>query len=224
MGQSSPEESIRVKSWWMAPPTTAGGPGSEPSLGTLRLRRCHACPQSIELCELRDLPGLCGSRVRPCGTNCWAWPCRPGHLLSKPSLRTLNECLAFLNLGCQRAVLCRATGFLQCGLQTTNFGILLQERPLHSPIVRETVPPALRLDSPAQRCSLHLRFHRELSLTEVTGAAEQDNSPPWLTTSPLNRRWTWSTHTLKEWEMPTIPCEPWERSVRHNKSLPRHTR
>ena len=33
-GASSSEESIRVKSWWMAPPTTAG-----PSLRTLRLRR-----------------------------------------------------------------------------------------------------------------------------------------------------------------------------------------
>ena len=37
-GASSSEESIRVKSWWMAPPTTAGGPRSEPSR-TLHLRR-----------------------------------------------------------------------------------------------------------------------------------------------------------------------------------------
>ena len=36
-GTSSSEES--VKSWWMAASTNAGGPGSEPSLGTLRIRQ-----------------------------------------------------------------------------------------------------------------------------------------------------------------------------------------
>ncbi len=103
-------------------------------------------------------------------------------------------------------VLCHAAGFLQRGLQPTNFGRISLSKNSHS----------LSPETSLHFVGIALHFVASLppalreTLLDLGNTGPLNKITPRLTTWPLNGWWTWHAQrcTQKEWEMQTIPCGP----------------